>query len=174
MYDRDVCVNDQAAWEQALSNAGSWYCGVPAAIRLELDGLLEEIMHLKQMLVELVTSSGSSAICRACGGECCNLGKYHLSVLDILAYRKTGLEPLVPDFSSTPACPYSNASGCLMTAPYRPLTCVIFNCQSIEERLTAPQRQTLDEYESALRATVARAGRLHDMRIDRPLLLSYR
>jgi len=165
-------VNDQAVWEQALATTASWYCGLPAPIRLELDGLLEEIMHLKQLLVDLVTVAGSSAICRACGGECCNLGKYHLSVLDILAYRKTGLEPLVPDFSNAPACPYSNASGCLMTAPYRPLTCVIFNCLSIEERLTTAQRRSLDEYESALRATVVRAGRIHDIRIDRPLLLS--
>jgi len=165
-------VNDQAVWEQALATTASWYCGLPAAIRLELDRLLEEIMHLKQLLVDLVTASGSSAICRTCGGECCNLGKYHLSVLDILAYCKTGLAPLVPDFSSAPACPYSNASGCLMTAPYRPLTCVIFNCQSIEERLTATQRDSLQEYESRLRATVAHAGRIHNMRIDRPLLLS--
>jgi len=165
-------VNDQAAWEQAVATAGEWYFGLPPGIRAELDGLLDEIMQFKQKLVELVTSSGSSAICRTCGGECCLLGRYHVSVLDILAYRKAGVEPVVPDFTASPACPYSDACGCLMPPRYRPVTCVLFNCQMVEDRLTATERHSLHEYEGRLRATVARAGRIHDIRIDRPLLLS--
>jgi hypothetical protein len=167
-----VHVNDQAAWEQAAATASEWYLGLPSAVRAELDGLLEEIMQLKEKLVEQVTSSGSSEVCRTCGGECCLLGRYHVSVLDILAYRKTGVEPVVPDFSTAPACPYSDASGCTMPPGYRPVTCVIFNCQQIEDRLSATDRRSLHEYENRLRATVARAGRIHDIRSDRPLLLS--
>jgi hypothetical protein len=165
-------VNDQTSWEQAVATAGTWYLGLTVGIRAELDGLLEEIMQLKESLVELVTSAGSLSICRTCGGECCLLGRYHFSVLDLLAYQKTGVEPLVPVFSASPACPYSDASGCLMPPGYRPVTCVIFNCQLIEDRLTAAQRQALHEHESRLRAAVALAGRIHDIRIDRPLLLS--
>jgi hypothetical protein len=167
-------VNDQTIWGQAVATASTWYLGLPAGIRAELDGLLDEIMQLKESLVELVTSSGSSAICRTCGGECCLLGKYHLSVLDILAYRKAGAEPLIPVFSTSRVCPYSDASGCLLSPGYRPVTCVIFNCQLIEDRLTAMQRHTLLEYEGRLRVAVAHAGRIHDIRIDRPLLLSGR
>lgn len=165
-------MNDQAAWEQAVTGAGEWYSNLPDAVRSELDGLLEEIMQLKELLVEQVTSSGSSAVCRDCGGECCLLGRYHVSVLDILAYRKTGLEPVRPDFSSSPSCPYSDASGCLMPPRYRPVTCVIFNCQLIEDRLSAAELDSLYEHERRLRVAVARAGRMHDSRIDRPLLLS--
>jgi len=159
-------------WEQAVATAGEWYVGLPSAIRAELDGLLEEIMLLKQSLVEQVTSSGSSAICRDCGGECCLLGRYHVSVLDILAYRKAGVEPVIPDFSASPACPYSDASGCLMPPGYRPVTCVIFNCQQIEDSLTVAGLDALHEHERRLRAAVALAGRIHGLRIDRPLLLS--
>ena len=165
-------MNDQAVWEQAIITTGSWYFGLPADKRAELDELLEEIMLLKQKLVELVTSSGSSTICRNCGGQCCLLGRYHVSVLDILAYRKTGVEPVIPDFTASPACPYSEVSGCLMASRYRPVTCVIFNCQPIEDQLTPTERDSLHEYESRLRATVARAGRIHNIRINRPLLLS--
>jgi len=166
-------VNDQMLWEQALATAGEWYVGLPSATRTELDGLLEEIMRLKEGLVELVTSSGSSTICRECGGECCLLGRYHVTVLDILAYRRTGVEPVIPNFSASPACPYSNTSGCLMPPGYRPVTCVIFNCQQIEDRLTAAGRAALHEDERRLRAAVSRAGRIHGgLRIDRPLLLS--
>ncbi|MBL0226623.1 MAG: hypothetical protein IPQ16_13940 [Geobacteraceae bacterium] len=167
-------MNDQAAWEQAVSAAGSWYLGLPPDTRTTLDGLIKEIMQLKQQLVELVTSSGSSAACRSCGGECCLLGKYHVSVLDVLAYRNTGFAPVAPDFSTNPACPYSDSSGCLMTPRYRPVTCVIFNCQLIEDRLTPAERETLHEHERCLRDAVKRAVHTSGTRIDRPLLLSCR
>jgi hypothetical protein len=165
-------VNDQAAWEQAVKTATEWYFGLPPGIRSELDGLLEEVMQLKERLVEQVTASGSATTCRTCGGECCLLGKYHVSVLDVLAYRKTEVEPVIPVFSAGPACPYSDASGCLMTARYRPVTCVIFNCQLIEDRLTTVGRETLHEYDMRLRDTVNRAGHTSGTRLDRPLLLS--
>lgn len=164
-------MKDQAAWEQAVTSASTWYFGLSAGTRAELDGLLEEIMQFKQKLVELVTSSGSPSICRTCGGECCLLGKYHVSVLDILAYRKTGIDPVVPDFTAAPACPYSDASGCLMPPRYRPVTCVIFNCQQIEDRLTPAERETHYEYERKLRITVNNAGQSRGTRLDRPLLL---
>jgi hypothetical protein len=164
-------VNDQAAWEQSVTTVSTEYFGLPAGIRAELDGLLEEIMQLKEKLVDLVTSAGSSTICRSCNGECCLLGKYHVSVLDIMAYRKTGTEPVVPDFSTGPACPYSNVFGCLMPPRYRPVTCVIFNCPSIDDRLTPTDRDSLYKYEYRLRDTVARAGRIYEIRTDRPLLL---
>jgi hypothetical protein len=165
-------VKDQAAWEQAVTACSGRYFGLLPGIRAELDVLLEEIMQSKAELVELVTSSGSSGICRSCGGECCRLGRYHVRVLDILAYRKTGVEPVIPHFTASPACPYADAAGCLMSACYRPVTCVIFNCQQIEDRLSAAERHSLHEYENRLRATVARAGRIHGIWIDRPLLLS--
>jgi hypothetical protein len=165
-------VNDQVAWEQAVTKASEWYVDLPPGIKTELDGLLEEIMQLKEKLVEQVTCSGSALTCRTCGGECCLLGKYHVSILDILAYRKSGIDPVIPDFSLNPACPYSNFSGCLMPPRYRPVTCVIFNCQLIEDHLTASERETLYEYEKRLRAAVARAVCLHNSRLDRPLLLS--
>ena len=59
-----------------------------------------------------------------------------------------------------------------MPAAYRPVTCVIFNCQLLEERLSQEQLNILHDYETRLRATIARAGRINDTRLDRPLLLS--
>ena len=169
---KDRHVNDQAAWEQAVATASEWYASLTSATRAELDGLLEEVMQLKERLVEQVTSLGSAATCRTCGGECCLLGKYHVSVLDVLAYHKTGVEPVIPVFSAGAACPYSDASGCLMPARYRPVTCVIFNCQLLEDRLTTVGRETLHGYEMRLRDTVKRAGHTSGTRLDRPLLLS--
>ena len=165
-------MDDRTAWKQAVAATSEWYFSLSSGNQAELDRLLEESMQFKQKLVELVTSSGSSEVCRSCGGECCLRGKFHVTVLDILAYVKTGVVPLAPDFSSGPACPYSDASGCLMPSVYRPVTCVIFNCELLEERLSPAERDMLYAYENSLRATTARAGRIGGKRLDRPLLLS--
>jgi hypothetical protein len=120
----------------------------------------------------MVTAAGSSTVCRSCGGECCLLGKYHVSVLDILAYQLSGTPPVMPDFTGHPACPYSGSHGCLMPPGYRPLTCVVFNCQPVEELLDPTALKTFSELEAALRDTVSSACRLCGARLDRPLLLS--
>jgi hypothetical protein len=59
-----------------------------------------------------------------------------------------------------------------MAPGYRPVTCVIFNCQPIEDRLTPGDRHTMQELERTLRETVTRAASLCGTRLDRPLLLS--
>jgi len=59
-----------------------------------------------------------------------------------------------------------------MAPGYRPLTCVVFNCQQVEDRLTSAQRGSFLTYELELRETVTRAGRISGLRLDRALLLS--
>jgi hypothetical protein len=93
-------------------------------------------------------------------------------VLDILAYLKNGTEQVIPDFSTNPACPYSDVSGCTMAPGYRPMTCVVFNCQQVEDQLSATQRGMLSDYEHDLRAAIRQAGHITGMRLDRALLLS--
>jgi hypothetical protein len=165
-------VNDQDRWERACAAATATYDALPPGDRTKLDGLIGEIMQIKGKLVEVVTAAGSSAVCRDCGGQCCLLGRYHVSILDLLAYRKTGAEPVVPAFAAAPACPYSDSSGCLMPPVYRPVTCVIFNCQLVEDLLPAADRECLQRCESRLRAAVSEAGSICGLRLERPLLLS--
>ena len=163
-------MNDQAIWDQTVTAVSDRYAGLSPDIAPELDRLIEQIISLKQHLVELVLSAGSADICRNCNGECCRFGKYHVSVLDVMAYLKTGDTLVAPDFSNHPFCPYSNASGCTMTPGYRPMTCVVFNCQQVEDQLTACQRESLHGYERELRNAIARAGHITGMRLDRALL----
>jgi hypothetical protein len=90
----------------------------------------------------------------------------------MMAYLKSGAKPVRPDFSTNPACPYSDDSGCTMAPCHRPMTCVVFNCQQVEDRLTPTQQKTFHGYEQELRNTIARAGAVTGMRLDRALLLS--
>jgi hypothetical protein len=169
---QEARVNDQERWERACAAATTTYDALPPGDRAKLDALIDEIMQIKGTLVEVVTTAGSSTVCRDCGGQCCLLGRYHVSILDLLAYRKTGAEPVAPVFSGAPACPYSDSSGCLMPPVYRPVTCVIFNCQPIEDLLPAADRERLQRCENRLRAAVSEAGSICRLRLERPLLLS--
>jgi hypothetical protein len=129
-------------------------------------------MRLKEELVGRTLGAGSAGICRQCGGECCLNGKYHVSVLDLLAYLSSGTEPVTPDFDAGPACPYSGADGCLMPPRFRPLTCVVFNCELVEERLDSDELTALYAAENRLRDAIAGASRIAGQRLERALLLT--
>jgi hypothetical protein len=164
--------NDQDNWEQASAAATAAYDALPRDRREELQRVITVIMGLKESLVTMVTAAGSGEVCRNCGGECCLLGKYHVSILDLLAYRITGTAPVVPNFGSHPACPYADSNGCLIAPRHRPLTCVVFNCQPVEELLSPEQLKAFYSQEAALREAIAAAAHIWGGRIDRPLLLS--
>jgi hypothetical protein len=146
------------------------YRGLPHDIRLNLDTLIKEIMLIKQQMLDLVLSAGSSSACCSCGGECCRFGKYHVTVLDVLAYCATDTDPVIPDFSKSPDCPYSNSDGCLMSPRFRPMTCVVFNCDLVENLLSESDRAALQKFEQTLREAIARVNLIDRNRLDRPVL----
>lgn len=166
-------MDDQRTWAQAVEISSRHHEQLPTAIRGELDKLINEIMGFKEQLSKLTLSACGAQICRTCGGKCCLNGKYHFSVLDLLAYRNNLLEPVVPTFSVQPNCPYSGEFGCLMPPRFRPMTCVVFNCELIENQMAPDKRAAFDEYENKLRESIHQACRITGRRLDRPLLLSF-
>lgn len=165
-------MDDQRTWAQSVAAVSSYYERLPTAIRTELDAHINEIMRLKEQLSDLTLTAGGAQICRTCGGKCCLNGKYHFSALDLLAYRNTLIEPVVPDFSAHPCCPYSGESGCLMLPRFRPMTCVVFNCELIENQMMPSQCEALYACEKQLRESIRQASRITGRRLDRALLLS--
>ncbi|HEY4744455.1 MAG TPA: hypothetical protein VIH45_07330 [Desulfuromonadaceae bacterium] len=165
-------MSDQEQWDRAVKAAGSAYAQLPLETRGQLDGLIGQIMGIKEELVERTRAAGSASTCRTCAGQCCRNGKYHVSVLDLLAYCSSGTAPVVPDFGPGPVCPYSGESGCRMPPRFRPMTCVVFNCELIEDPMGPDERTALYAGEQRLRDAIARASRLTGQRLDRALLLS--
>ncbi len=165
-------MTDQQRWDLAVEAAGSVYEHLAPETGAQLDTLIGQIMRLKEELVERALAAGSASICRTCAGRCCRNGKYHVSVLDLLAYRSSKTEPVVPEFSPGPACPYSGASGCRMPPRFRPMTCVVFNCELVEGPMEPDECTALYEKEKLLRDAIARANNLTGRRLDRALLLS--
>jgi len=165
-------VDDQQRWQRAGTAVCEKYEQLPDDTREGLAGLVKRIMLLKEELLDLSLAAGSGAICRTCGGACCRNGKYHVSLLDLLAYRISGAAAVVPDFGKAPHCPYGGTGGCLMPPRFRPLTCVIFNCDAVEEQMGEHDRERFRAAEQELRDTVKRAEALLGFRVGRALLLS--
>ena len=136
----------------------------------ELAALLAEVGRLKEELLSLSDAAEGSAICAACGGACCRVGRYHPTPLDLLAFHAAKEIPVVPDFASG-VCPFLGPAGCGIAPSKRPFTCVIFICDLIEERLSGDEVTRLHQVEEELRLlreqTATRFGRL----LTRSLLL---
>ena len=164
--------DDRTVWTQGVSSIRGWYLTLPEDRRQEFNGLIDIVMELRQQLVGTVAAGGSGRICSRCGGECCRYGRYHVTVLDIAAYIRCGIAPVDPNFSSRSACPYSDASGCLIPPGFRPVTCVIFNCELIHDRLTQDQESRLHSLEQHLREAVTTLCRTFGGFLNRPLLLN--
>jgi hypothetical protein len=165
-------VDDERIWRRAVEVAEASYDRLHVDTRARLDELLNRIMRLKQELFDLSFAAGSACICGECGGRCCLNGKYHVSVLDLLAYRSAMVAPVVPDFSTSPLCPYGGDEGCLMPPRFRSMTCLVFNCELVEERMEASARERFAACEQELRGMVGKADELLGYRAGRALLLS--
>lgn len=165
-------MNDTQIWEEGVRTVRGNYGRIPREDRTVLDEQIKRIMMLKEKLAEQTLGAGSAGICRQCGGKCCLHGKYHVTVLDLLAYISSKTEPVAPGFDRGATCPYSGINGCLMPPRFRPMTCVIFNCELVEGRMGPDELTSLYETEIRLRDAIAQAGLIAGQRLDRALLLT--
>jgi len=143
-------VTDQDAWSAAVAAAGREYELLPGHLRQRVAELCAEIQSVKSAYQQLASTVDADGICAECRGLCCGHGKHHFSVVDLLAYRAAGRELFVPDFSS-PVCPYHTGRGCLMEPGLRPLNCIIFLCDRLEELLPELRLLELAALEKELR-----------------------
>ena len=154
--------NDEP-WNRGVALLTKEFAHLPAAGRNELGALLVEVGRLKETLLSLSDAAEGSAICAACGGACCRVGRYHPTALDLLAFLFAEEMPITPDFASG-ACPFLGTAGCRIAPSRRPFTCVIFICELIEERLSTEEVSFLYQVEEELRLlreqVATRFGRL--------------
>lgn len=164
-------MNNPELWLHGIEKCRQFYDALPTPVKPECNRLLEEIMRCKSELMALVSATGSSERCGQCGGKCCLYGKYHVTLIEVLAYLHTGTTILAPNFSNHPYCPYSNSSGCLMDEKMRPTTCVIFNCEKLENAFDADIKTALERLETELRHAISRFNAVIGAKMDRPMLL---
>jgi len=164
-------MDDNQTWQKATTAANQIYSLLTPEQIGELDKLFQRIVRMKEELLKVPLSSGSDAVCLTCKGLCCMHGKYYLTMIDLLAFRFLNSETVTPEFASTPDCPYGSSTGCKMPPRFRPLTCVIFNCESIDALLTDSQRELDRLTEQQLRNTIAEVEGIIGFPLGRPALL---
>ncbi|QEM66991.1 hypothetical protein FO488_01665 [Geobacter sp. FeAm09] len=164
-------MNDHQAWERGARLMAALHDRLPHGVRQQLGTVLADYRRHKGEMLALTLATGSGGICRACGGQCCQNGKYRFSGLDFLSLLEQQTPVPAPDFARKPFCPYGDADGCRMAAPFRPLDCVLFICDAIADRLEEPATHALARLEQELRQGVRRAEALLGQRLGQPLLL---
>jgi len=111
--------------------------------RLRQIRTLQEAMHAEFLAVDGAT------ICAACTDCCCSRGRYHLTLVNLVAYLDAGEVPPETDFNVT--CPWLAPQGCRFEPGRRPFNCVTFVCSAVEEQMDAEQQARFYARERELR-----------------------
>lgn len=111
--------------------------------RLALIGDLQEQLHT------LFLKADGPACCADCLGACCDRGKNHFTLVNLLSILHSGRTLPEPDFSAP--CPFLAAKGCLLDISYRPFNCITFNCERVEGNLSPSEQQRFYALEKQLR-----------------------
>ncbi|HKK01941.1 MAG TPA: hypothetical protein VJ955_07195 [Desulfuromonadales bacterium] len=142
-------------------NSGSppW-CAIVGSVRREFADLSEterrwieprltEIAALQEELHALFLGARGAKHCRECLGLCCDCGRNHLTLANLLGLLLDGTPLPEPDFSRT--CPFLSSAGCLLDVRRRPFNCITFFCETVDGELPAAARQRFGDGERRLR-----------------------
>jgi len=126
------------SWREQVARVSLLLSQFPQEEHARLAELCERLREQKLALQALADRADAAASCAACGGACCVTGKYHVTPVDLLVYLVNGELLFAPHFESG-LCPYLGEGGCLMRPAYRPFNCITFNCELIEDLLSAEE-----------------------------------
>ncbi|HIJ95615.1 MAG TPA: hypothetical protein HPP94_07740 [Desulfuromonadales bacterium] len=163
-------MNDQQKLEQGLSQVASLFATCTPDKQRQISDLLDLYRAEKDALAAVIQAVDAADICRKCAGQCCQNGKFRLTVCDALALHVKQML-LSSDFNQKPLCPYGTERGCCLSPRFRPMDCILFVCDEIEARLTESDRFELSEREARIRKYLQRLSQLAGTPLSTPLLL---
>jgi len=114
-----------------------------------IEGRVHEVSLIQERLHALFLEGGGPDLCGNCGGDCCDRGKYHVTLVNLLALYLEENDFAEPDFSRP--CPFLSERGCRFSPAHRPFNCVTFLCEEVENRLSAERQKTFYALEKSLR-----------------------
>jgi hypothetical protein len=140
---------DAFLWRRIVIGLEKEVLRLTSAERDWIASRLERIGHLQEELHALFLQGDGPGVCSRCGGSCCDRGRHHATLVNLLGFLLAGKEPPLPDFGRP--CPFLGETGCLMEPAGRPFNCVTFICDAIEDRLDAAGREAFYARERELR-----------------------
>lgn len=172
---RNIRMTDHEKWEGALEAVRQEFSLLPPLLHTEIATCCTSIRSLKLELHEIAESAECADRCALCRGACCTAGKYHFTVIDLLAYLTCGRELFTPRFAEAVrdgGCPYAGPCGCLMEPQFRPYTCITFICGEIEDRLPSGSERFY-HLAGELRSLYADLERIFQKRFISGLIMNY-
>ena len=142
--------NDENLWKQIISRVADEWEILPASEKNWATEHVRKVIDLQEQLHRLFLDVGGADLCRACDGDCCGHGKFHPTLVNLLACLVTSHTLPEPDFSQT--CPYIGETGCHFPPGLRPYNCISFICEQVEDRLDKPSQETFYRLEKQIRA----------------------
>ncbi len=165
-------LTDQEIWDQAVALVREEYAALSVEAKSEVQLVCAIIRGKKEELYSIAESSGAPGLCAVCGGACCSKGKYHFTVVDLLAYLSEDFTLFSPDFHGG-QCPYLHEGRCLMSPQFRPLTCIIFHCEPLERMMSCDDFGRMYSLERELREYYRRLEGFFGNRFSQGLILNY-
>lgn len=136
-------MTDDEKWRIGIAAVTEEFAALEQTRQDAVVALVRRIMAIKEEIAACFSRVNGSAVCALCGGECCRAGRYHFTVIDLLAYLISQRQLFIPSFDSG-ACPFIGEAGCLMEPQFRPYNCVTFLCDRVELGMEPDLRQTCD------------------------------
>ncbi len=156
-------------WGRAVAAVQAQFAAFNGELLACLQGAIRLLKLEKMAIFDLTASEAGEKICAGCQGKCCESGKYHFTVIDLLVYLNDGKELFTPRFGNK-RCPYLGEAGCLMDPEYRPFNCITFNCESLEALLAYEDVKKFYALENALRGHYLRIRQMCGKRTAHGLL----
>ncbi len=142
-------VSDQRLWAQVVKQIRGELGRLCPGERIWIKDHLEQVQELQKDIHAFFDRAQGARVCTGCNGACCEKGRNHLTLVNLLGFLLSGESPPEPDFSCT--CPFLGPSGCRLEPARRPFNCVTFNCEAIEDRLCDADRSAFYRLEKELR-----------------------
>lgn len=165
-------MTDQEQWNGAVETARREFSALSGELKESVRALSAAIQEDKHAIACFAATVGTPELCASCGGRCCEKGKYHFTLVDLLIYFATGTDLFQPDFYSG-NCPFLVRGACLMAPVFRPLICITFHCDLVEEQFNPNDLLRLYDLEASLRKHYRTMEGLFGRRLDFGVLLSY-
>jgi hypothetical protein len=139
----------QRQWQTIQAALAREVSQLPESERRWMTGRLARIGRLQRCLHRLFLAAGGPQRCQLCQGGCCDCGRNHLTLVNLLPFLLANESPPAADFNRI--CPFVGEQGCLLEPARRPFNCVIFLCDEVDGALSAAQRQLFSALEGRLR-----------------------
>ncbi|HKL49486.1 MAG TPA: hypothetical protein VJ882_07525 [Desulfuromonadales bacterium] len=156
-------------WRKIVLRVRSEMDRIDRRERLWMSARFAEIAGVQVRMHELFLRAGGSGQCQQCQGQCCECGRNHFALVNLLGYLLQGQNPPEPDFDLP--CSFLGEGGCRLDVARRPFACVTFVCGVVEEGMGMADREAFYNEEARLRRLYEQFDRRYALSSSRGILI---